>query len=178
MSVAYIIDSLIIRKCWLAYCSSASQAGIYISQEVQLSVCTLACCCLYLTIYRIAGFICEVLICANYARRCGLAEFNSDSIQHFSNKTGPNILVNMISSNHRIYGKGFYCRNEFRSHCTCSNTADFQQGRVIDRESKICTSQLGFIIADITAGLKNCMFAEIAPRTFYPLYGMHAIYNL
>ena len=27
-------------------------------------------------IYRIAGFICEVLICANYARRCGLAEFN------------------------------------------------------------------------------------------------------
>ena len=26
--------------------------------------------------YRIAGFICEVLICANYARRCGLAEFN------------------------------------------------------------------------------------------------------
>ena len=29
-----------------------------------------------------------------------------------------------------------------------------------------------FIIADITAGLKNCMFAEIAPRTFYPLYGI------
>ena len=26
--------------------------------------------------YRIAGFICEVLICVNYARRCGLAEFN------------------------------------------------------------------------------------------------------
>ena len=66
------------------------------------------------------------------------------TVQHFSNKTGPNIciLVNMISSNHRIYGKGFYCRNEFRSHCTCSNTADFQQGRVIDRESKICTSQV------------------------------------
>ena len=29
-----------------------------------------------------------------------------------------------------------------------------------------------FIIADITAGLKNCMFAEIVPRTFYPLYGI------
>ena len=29
-----------------------------------------------------------------------------------------------------------------------------------------------FIIADITAGLKNCMFAEIAPHTFYPLYGI------
>ena len=28
------------------------------------------------TLYRIAGFICEVLICANYARCCGLAEFN------------------------------------------------------------------------------------------------------
>ena len=27
--------------------------------------------------YRIAGFICEVLICANYARCCRLAEFNS-----------------------------------------------------------------------------------------------------
>ena len=25
--------------------------------------------------YRIAGFFCEVLICANYARRCGLADF-------------------------------------------------------------------------------------------------------
>ena len=30
-----------------------------------------------------------------------------------------------------------------------------------------------FIIADITAGLKNCIFAEIAPRTFYPLYGIY-----
>ena len=26
-------------------------------------------------LYRIAGFFCEVLICANYARRCGLADF-------------------------------------------------------------------------------------------------------
>ena len=30
-----------------------------------------------------------------------------------------------------------------------------------------------FIIADIIAGLKNCMFAEIAPRIFYPLYGIY-----
>ena len=29
-----------------------------------------------------------------------------------------------------------------------------------------------FIITNITAGLKNCMFTEIAPRTFYPLYGI------
>ena len=29
-----------------------------------------------------------------------------------------------------------------------------------------------FIIADITAGLKNRMFAEIVPRTFHPLYGI------
>ena len=29
-----------------------------------------------------------------------------------------------------------------------------------------------FIIADITSGLKNCLFAEIAPRTIYPLYGI------
>jgi len=28
-----------------------------------------------------------------------------------------------------------------------------------------------FIIADITSGLKNCLFAEIVPRTIYPLYG-------
>ena len=27
--------------------------------------------------YRIAGFVCEVLICANYARCCGLLHFNS-----------------------------------------------------------------------------------------------------
>ena len=26
-------------------------------------------------IYRIEGFFCEVLICANYARRCGVADF-------------------------------------------------------------------------------------------------------
>ena len=29
-----------------------------------------------------------------------------------------------------------------------------------------------FIIADITAGLKNCMFAEIAPHRKNPLYGI------
>ena len=28
-----------------------------------------------------------------------------------------------------------------------------------------------FIIVDITSELKNCTFTEIAPRTFYPLYG-------
>ena len=29
-----------------------------------------------------------------------------------------------------------------------------------------------FIIADITSGLKNCLFAEIVPHTIYPLYGI------
>ena len=29
-----------------------------------------------------------------------------------------------------------------------------------------------FIIADITSGLKICLFAEIAPHTIYPLCGM------
>ena len=29
-----------------------------------------------------------------------------------------------------------------------------------------------FIITDITSGLKNCLFAEIAPHTIYLLYGM------
>ena len=35
--------------------------------------------------------------------------------QHFSNKTRSNILVNMVSSDHRVYCKGFY----FRCYCTC-----------------------------------------------------------
>jgi len=35
-----------------------------------------------------------------------------------------------------------------------------------------------FIIADITSGLKNGLFAEIAPRTIYPLYGIVLIFIL
>ena len=52
-----------------------------------------------------------------YRERIVVVAYITPTVQHFSNKTGPNILVNMISSNNRIYGKGFYCRNEFRSHC-------------------------------------------------------------
>ena len=35
--------------------------------------------------YRIAGFVCEVLNCANYVSSCELAKFNSDYIR-ISNK--------------------------------------------------------------------------------------------
>ena len=39
----------------------------------------------------------------------------------------------------------------------------------------ICFSY--FINADITSELKNCTFAEIMPRTFYPLYGRSILSN-
>ena len=41
------------------------------------------------------------------------------AVQHFYNKTGPNILVNVISPYHRVDSKGFYYL-QLRRHCTCS----------------------------------------------------------
>ena len=35
-----------------------------------------------------------------------------------------------------------------------------------------------FIIADITSGLNNSLFAEFAPRTIYLLYGIAALSKL
>ena len=89
------------------------------------------------------------------------------AVQHFSNKTGPNILVNVISPYHRVDSKGFYYL-QLRRHCTCSIP------RFYTLEST-CFMFKGFadiLIADITAGQINHYFAEIAPRTVYPLYGI------
>ena len=89
------------------------------------------------------------------------------AVQHFSNKTGPNILVNVISPYHRVDSKGFYYL-QLRRHCTCSIP------RVYRLEST-CFMIKGFadiVIADITAGQINHYFAEIASRRVYLLYGI------
>ena len=88
------------------------------------------------------------------------------AVQHFSNKTGPNILVNVISPCHRVDCKGFYFR-QLRLHCMCSIDFTRWRARVL-----MIKGFADILIADITAGQINHYFAEIAPRTVYPLYGM------
>ena len=52
---------------------------------------------------------------AKVAKFASINAYITATVQHFSNKTGPNILVNVVSSDHRVYCKGF----NFRCHYTC-----------------------------------------------------------
>ena len=92
------------------------------------------------------------------------------AVQHFSNKTGPSILVNVISFYHRVDCKGFYFR-QLRRYCTCS----IPQFYMLESTRFQCRMIKGFadiVIADITAGQINHYFAEIAPRIVYLLYAI------
>jgi len=42
---------------------------------------------------------------------------------------------------------------------------------------KIYCFHILYVITDITSELKNCTFAEIAPRTFYPLYVLYVLHR-
>ena len=55
----------------------------------------------------------------SYSKRIVVVVYAMAAVQHFSNKTGPNILVNVISTYHRVDSKGFYFR-QLRRHCTCN----------------------------------------------------------
>ena len=49
---------------------------------------------------------------------------------------------------------------------------DQQKGSVAMQSLQFDLLFTYFIIADINSGLKNYLYAEIAPRTIYPLYGI------
>ena len=54
----------------------------YINHLLLLFPIMLALCLMLSVTYRIAGFVCEVLICANYARGYSLAEINSMHVNY------------------------------------------------------------------------------------------------
>ena len=44
----------------------------------------------------------------NYSKRIVVVVYIMAAVQHFFNKTGPKILVNVISPYHKVDSKGFY----------------------------------------------------------------------
>ena len=100
--------------------------------------------------------------------------FVTTAVQHFSNKTGPNILVNVIS---------LIIESIVKDYTTYSSDAiarvvyhDFKcwRARVLWLMSRFAD----IVIADITAGQINHYFAEIVPCTVYPLYGIHKVVKI
>ena len=52
----------------------------------------------------------------SYSKRIVVVAYVTAAVQHFSNKTGPKILVNVISSYHSVDSKRFYFR-QLICHC-------------------------------------------------------------
>ena len=91
------------------------------------------------------------------------------AVQHFSNKTGPNILVakyipglSESTVKHTVKDS-----TSNRSDAIARVTYKCWRARVL-----MIKGFADIVIAHITAGQINHYFAEIAPRTVYPLYGM------
>ena len=110
----------------------------------------------------------EIAIAKGLWRMHVVAFVTPTAVQHFSNKTGPNILVNLIFPYHRVDSKGFYYLQLIHNY-TCSIP------RFYTLESTCFMIIKGFmdiVITDITAGQINHYFTEVAPRPVYPLYGI------
>ena len=103
------------------------------------------------------------LVCCNaWSERSFLTYFIMASVQHFSNVTWPNIIVNMVSSNITAYCTGF-C---FRCHCIC------RMQWFLKKSCKMVIKKCSHIIimCRYCCCVKNWCFTEIGPHILYLLH--------
>ena len=88
------------------------------------------------------------------------------TLQHFSNVTLPNILVNMVSSDHRAWVYSYNdSTSDSTSHAITCDDFTRSHNLVIGLFENV-------IIADITAGQRNWCIAEIGYHRQNPLCGI------